>query len=52
MNRLVPDTMATQHPDNACAPYWKKAGDGFVSTSEETKKCYSAFNGKIRHSLG
>lgn len=35
--------MATQHPDNANAPYWEKGGDGFVSTREETLECYSAF---------
>ena len=35
--------MATQHPDNAGAPYWEKDGDGFVSTREETRECYSAF---------
>ena len=36
--------MATQHPDNACPPYWERDGDGFVSTHEETEECYSAFN--------
>ena len=35
--------MATQHPDNANAPYWEKDGDGYVSTREETEECYSAF---------
>src|SRR3989339_1345179 len=43
MNRKIPATMATQHPDNACSPYWEKDGDGFVSTREETEECYSAF---------
>ncbi|MDX9893728.1 MAG: phosphoenolpyruvate carboxylase [Patescibacteria group bacterium] len=43
MNRKIPATMATQHPDNACAPYWEKDGDGFVSTREETAECFSAF---------
>ena len=41
--RHIPATMATQHPDNACAPYWETDGDGFVSTREETLECYSAF---------
>lgn len=41
--RKIPATMATQHPDNAYAPYWEKDGDGFVSTAEETAECYSAF---------
>ncbi len=44
MNRKIPATMATQHPDNANAPYWEKDGDGFVSTREETEELYSAFN--------
>src|SRR3989344_7434075 len=43
MHRKIPATMATQHPDNAGAPYWEKDGDGFVSTREETRECYSAF---------
>lgn len=41
--RHIPATMATQHPDNANAPYWEKNGDGFISTREETLECYSAF---------
>ena len=43
MKRRIPATMATQHPDNAAAPYWEKDSDGFVSTREETEECYSAF---------
>ena len=35
--------MATQHPDNARAPYWEKDGDGFVSSREETAECVDAF---------
>jgi len=35
--------MATQHPDNAHAPYWEKDGDGFVSIYEEMDECASAF---------
>ncbi len=41
--RKIPATMATQHPDNANAPYWEKDGDGFVSTREEITECHSAF---------
>lgn len=41
--RKIPATMATQHPDNACAPYWETDGDGFVSTQEEIIECFSAF---------
>ncbi|MDO8443180.1 MAG: phosphoenolpyruvate carboxylase [bacterium] len=43
INRKIPATMATQHPDNANAPYWEKDGDGFVSTREEIRECQSAF---------
>ena len=39
----IPVTMATQHPDNASAPYWEKDGDSYVSTREEVQECYSAF---------
>lgn len=35
--------MATQHPDNAAAPYWEQDGDGFVSTKEEIRESVSAF---------
>lgn len=43
MKRKIPATMATQHPDNASAPYWETDGDAFVSTREETEECFSAF---------
>lgn len=35
--------MATQHPDNAMAPFWEKNGDGFVSSQEEMLELYTAF---------
>src|SRR3989338_4138009 len=41
--RHIPATMATQHPDNACAPYWEEDGDGFVSTYEEVAECFSSY---------
>lgn len=41
--RKIPATMATQHPDNAGAPYWETDGDGFVSVQEELTECISAF---------
>lgn len=43
INRLIPATMATQHPDNASAPYWESDGDGYISAYEEVRECYSAF---------
>lgn len=36
--------MATQHPDNASAPFWEKDGDGFVSAQEEVAEAFSAFS--------
>lgn len=41
MKRKVPATMATQHPDNAFAPYW--LGKPFVSTAKEVEECYRSF---------
>lgn len=35
--------MATQHPDNAYAPFWERNGDGFVGVSEELGECMSCF---------
>lgn len=41
--RRIPAVMATQHPDNASAPYWEQDGDGFVSAQEEVAEAYSAY---------
>lgn len=41
--RHIPVVMATQHPDNASAPYWERDGDGFVSAQEEVTEAQSAF---------
>lgn len=35
--------MATQHPDNASAPFWDKKGDGFVSIYEELPEAMTCF---------
>lgn len=35
--------MATQHPDNAAAPFWDKDGDGFVSIYEELPEAITCF---------
>ena len=35
--------MATQHPDHAGIPPWKKNGDAFISAQEEVEECISAF---------
>jgi phosphoenolpyruvate carboxylase len=41
--RHIPATMATQHPDNASAPYWAKNDDPFIGTHQEIKDCMAAF---------
>jgi phosphoenolpyruvate carboxylase len=41
--RKIPATMATQHPDNASAPYWVKDKDPFVNTYQETEECLICF---------
>ncbi|HEX5455903.1 MAG TPA: phosphoenolpyruvate carboxylase [Candidatus Saccharimonadales bacterium] len=33
--RKIPATMATQHPDNASAPFWDKQKDPFISVYKE-----------------
>ena len=43
MTRKIPVTMATQHPDNARAPYWERDGDGFVNIYEELEECMSCY---------
>ena len=43
LDRKIPTTMATQHPDNARAPYWKTNKDPFVSTLDEIEECYRTY---------
>jgi len=43
IDRKIPATMATQHPDHANVPYWKKNGEAFINTQEEIEECISAF---------
>lgn len=40
--RKIPATMATQHPDNASAPYWGQVP--FISTLDEVEECYRVFS--------
>jgi phosphoenolpyruvate carboxylase len=35
--------MATQHPDNADAPYWDKSGNSFIGFHEEIKEAVMCF---------
>lgn len=41
--RAIPGTMATQHPDNAFAPYWDEAGRPFISTYQEIAEAVACF---------
>lgn len=41
MMRPVPISMATQHPDNALAPYWHSKP--FISTGREVEECFRSF---------
>jgi len=36
--------MATQHPDNATAPYWSKDGNPFIGTHLEITDCMASFS--------
>ena len=42
--RKIPATMATQHPDNASAPYWDADENPFVNTYKETEECLTCFD--------
>ncbi len=42
MNRIIPTTMASQHPDHASIPFWHDTE--FISTRHEVKECFIAFN--------
>ncbi|MBI5181978.1 MAG: phosphoenolpyruvate carboxylase [Nitrospirae bacterium] len=43
IKRKIPATMATQHPDNASAPFWKEKGDPFISTIEEAEESFRSY---------
>lgn len=41
--RKIPATMATQHPDNANAPYWDERGNPFIGVHKEIKESVICF---------
>lgn len=41
--RRIPGTMATQHPDNALAPYWSKDGNPFIGAYQEMAEAVACF---------
>ena len=42
MNRVIPTSMASQHPDHAGKPYWHTKE--FISTRQEVKECFLSFS--------
>ncbi len=42
MQRKIPATMATQHPDHAAIPYWHT--EAFISTQDESEETFMAFS--------
>ncbi len=42
--RKIPATMATQHPDNALAPFWDEQKDPFISVYKEIDDAIVSFN--------
>jgi len=42
LQRKIPATMATQHPDNASAPYFLP--NAFIDAKEEIEECYRCYN--------
>ena len=41
-NRIIPTSMASQHPDHAGIPYWLK--DAYIKTHHETEESYRTFS--------
>lgn len=41
--RKIPATMATQHPDNASAPFWDKHHEPFISVHKEMQEAVICF---------
>lgn len=43
MKRHIPAIMATQHPDNASAPFWDPDGNSFINALAEARECVECF---------
>ena len=41
--RKIPATMATQHPDNAFAPFWDKRNEPFIAVHKEIEDAMACF---------
>ena len=42
--RLIPVTMATQHPDNVSKPSWSSRDDGKITTDMEVEEAHRNFS--------
>lgn len=42
MNRKIPATMVSQHPDHAGKPYWHS--EEFISTQHEARECFLSYS--------
>ena len=42
VHRIIPVSMATQHPDNARKPYWNSKA--FITSTNEIKECFLCFS--------
>ncbi len=42
VKRIIPTTMASQHPDHAGVPYWHD--EAFIATGDETRECFLDFS--------
>jgi phosphoenolpyruvate carboxylase len=42
MDRIIPTTMASQHPDHAAKPWWHTKE--FISTRQEVRECFLTFS--------
>ncbi|MBP9719464.1 MAG: phosphoenolpyruvate carboxylase, partial [Candidatus Levybacteria bacterium] len=42
MQRKIPTTMASQHPDNAADAYWHSGA--FIGVGDEYKECFLTFS--------
>ncbi|MGN1293519.1 phosphoenolpyruvate carboxylase, partial [Weissella soli] len=44
VDRKIPVTMGTQHPDNANGPFWDVSNHPFISAYNETMEAYENFS--------
>ena len=42
MDRKIPSTMVSQHPDHSCRPFWHT--EEFISTQQESLECFLSYS--------